>query len=284
MARLKPSTWNLIAAAAVAAILLLIFPIRLSPSHALSLAALPALAVALLAGPVPAAIIAAGTALAALPLHALTMNLGALLLAAPLLGLLHQRCVHPAVACLLLPAAAASVGALLTDVDRLGVLTSGALQGAVSVIGAYALALAATAHVPRARGGWAGRRLTHRLFVILAGVATLLTVGMGALSARHLQERQAQTSLASLQLLALEIAESSQVLLEAYGRALAAFGNTLQHADLSHKNAQLSRLVDAYTSGQTVFQTVLVARDDGQVLAAAATRRSLDMRRVIGRE
>ncbi|MGI9246018.1 MAG: hypothetical protein ACR2I8_04850, partial [Steroidobacteraceae bacterium] len=222
--KLSAAAWWLLTGAVVAAGLLLRFRIHLFPGHDLNFAALPVLALALVAGPVAGSIAAIATAAIAFSLGSLSPLLGLLLLAAPILGWSPLRRLHPAYACLVLPLAASLLSALTYGGghERMHLLTVDLLQASISVVLAYGIALGFGARVPQGNGGWAGRPLTHRLFVTLATVATLLTVGLGLLSVTNLQQRQVQYALANLQLLSLEIAESSQVLLSAHGRSLSA--------------------------------------------------------------
>ena len=266
------------------AVLLLRFPVQIFPVHDISIAAMPVMVVALLAGPLVGLLAAAATAIAAAWMGSATILLGVLLLAAPVMGWAHARFVHPAFACFSVPILAAVVAALLggTGADRLHLMTVGVLQSSINVIIAYGVTLLAGAGSSHRRRGWAGRPLTHRLFVALAAASTLLTAGLGVLSATALQERQVTTTLSNVQLLAQEIAESTQVQLLAQGRSLAAYGRSLSQSDLTRENEDLQRRIHAYTTGQSELLTVLLARADGVVIAAAATLPTLDVRKVLG--
>ncbi len=284
MRGLQSGAWVQLAVAIAAAVLLLRFPLQIFPVHDLSIAAVPVLVVALLAGPLAGLLAAVATAVAATVMGSATMPLGLLLLSAPVLGLAHARLAHPAYGCFIVPIVTSAVGALLGDpaVDRLQLATIGVLQSSINVILAFGVALLLSSRRPYRHGGWAGRPLTHRLFVILATVATLLTAGLGLLSMIALQERQVATTLSNVHLLAQEIAESTQVQLRAQSRSLAAFGRSLAQSDLSVENDELTRRIEAYTTGQAELLTVLLARADGVVIAAAATRPTLDARAVLG--
>ena len=284
MRGLQAGAWVQLAVAIAAAVLLLRFPLQIFPVQDLSIAAMPVLVVALLAGPLAGLLAAVATAVAATVMGSATMPLGLLLLSAPVLGLAHARLAHPAYGCFIVPIVTSAVGALLGDpaVDRLQLATVGVLQSSINVILAFGVALLISSRRPYRHGGWAGRPLTHRLFVILATVATLLTAGLGLLSMIALQERQVATTLSNVHLLAQEIAESTQVQLRAQSRSLAAFGRSLAQSDLSAENDELTRRIEAYTTGQAELLTVLLARADGVVIAAAATRPTLDARAVLG--
>ena len=56
---------------------------------------------------------------------------------------------------------------------------------------------------------------------------------------------------------------------------------SLVQSDLSSESADLQNRVSGYTSNQLEMLTVLVARPDGEVIAAAATRPTLDVRTVL---
>jgi PAS domain S-box-containing protein len=284
MRGLEAGAWFRLAIAIATAVLLLRFPVQVFPVLDLSLAALPVLVVALLAGPLAGLLAAVATAIAATIMGSGTTLLGLLLLSAPVLGLAHARLAHPAFGCFIAPIATAALAALLGDpaVDRLQLATVGVLQSSINVILAFGVALLISSRRPYRHGGWAGRPLTHRLFVILATAATLLTAGMGLLSTIALQERQVATTLSNVHLLAQEIAESTQVQLRAQSRSLAAFGRSLAQSDLTAENDDLTRRIEAYTTGQSELLTVLLARADGVVIAAAATRPTLDPRAVLG--
>jgi hypothetical protein len=278
--------WVQLALAIAAAVLLLRFPLQIFPIHDVSIAALPVLALALLAGPLAGLLAAAATAVAAVLMGSATILLGLLLLAAPVLGLAHSRLAHPAYGCFIAPIATSIVAALLdsSGADRLHLATIGMLQSSVNVILAFGIALLIASGRPYRQGGWAGRPLTHRLFVILATVATLLTAGLGLLSTISLQQRSVANTLSNVHLLAQEIAETTQVQLRGQGRSLAAFGRSLVQSDLTVENDDLSRRIEAYTTGQSELLTVLLARTDGIVIAAAATRPTLDVRGVMAND
>lgn len=281
--RITGADWLLLAAAIAAAVALLLHPLQAFPAHPLSMAPLPVLAVALLGGPLVGVLAATATAAAAVLTGTLTGLLALLLLAAPVLSLAHARNVHPAYACLLTPLFVSAVDNVLVPAgaDRIHFLTIDLLQSFVNVVCAFGLALVVGVRRPRRGGGWAGRPLNHRLFVTLATVATLLTVGLGLLSASNNQQRQVQTAFSNLRLLSLEISDSSQVLLRAHGRALAAFGRSLTESNLDLENDDLTARLAAFTSTQAELLTVLVAKTDGDVIAAAATRPALDTRSVL---
>ena len=128
------------------AVLLLQVPIHLFPQHDISFASLPIFTLALLTGPLPAAVAAALTAAVALSLGSLDSLLAVLLLVAPALGYAQARYLHPGFACLIAPLGVALVNNLLAPVgtDRLHLLAVDVLQGAVNVIFAFGLGLMAS--------------------------------------------------------------------------------------------------------------------------------------------
>jgi PAS domain S-box-containing protein len=207
-----------------------------------------------------------------------------LLAATPLLGLAHRRTpLHPAIPCFTLPLAVALVEFAISRVNGITspLLAVTVLQVSLNVLGAYLLAMLLRRLLPLRSRDRAGRPLSYRLFIVLAGVATTLTMGLGIWSAHNLRDRLIRSERADVESLASEVADATAVLLDERTRALAAFGRSLGQLDLATAGPAVASQLSAYVAGQDALLTLLVADNDGQVLAAAATRADLNVTRVL---
>lgn len=260
------------------------YPAPLFPAHEVSFAALPVLTLALWVGVVPGALAAALTIAAWAIAGIADLPTVALVASAPLLGLSHRRMfLHPAIGCFALP-----LGVTLIEIAacRVGLLPAPLLsvtwlQSSLNVLGAYLLAMLASRLLPQRARDRGGRPLTYRLFLVLAGVATALVVGFGMWSARNLRDRVLHSEQTGVQLLAYEVSDSTEVLLDERTRSLAAFGRSLGQLEMVPDSPLLAGQLAAYAAGQDDLLTLLVAAGDGQVIAAAATRPDLNVSRVL---
>ena len=273
-------SWAAAAVAAGVAALLFWLPMPLFPGRGVSFAAVPVLLATLWAGPWAGA----GAALLALTAGwaggTADVATTAMMLVAPMVAIVQRRSLHPALPFTVIPALVMAVDALAAGtpvVVRAESLVA-MLQALLNVTLAYLL----VSLRPKGLLRPVTQPLAYLMFVVLAAVAVALVTLFGAISVWGTQRQQVQGALQSVDILAHDVADSANLMLRQESLAIAALGGSLGVSDLARDTADLSARLAEYVKRQSALLTILVARLDGVVVAAAEGRPDLNVSAVLG--